>query len=734
MKLRHKLTLSVLSAVLILLALLGSLSYRMSRRALTREIQANAQNLLQVYLLRLENRFQGLSALPADAALAVQSLQPSRPEAIRKLLSDTLWMHPEIYGATIAFEPGAFVSGPFAPYFHRGRSGLREVDLASPDYDYRGQEWYRLPLQSGKPLWTAPYLDTGGGGIVMVTYAYPFFREGKPLGVATADVSLGTLTGIVDGIQVGKSGYAILVAADGTVLSSRIGGGGASRSIAELARERGAPELERLGKRMTAGESGFIEMPNPANRQPAWVAFGPVQATGWSLAIAFPQDELLSELTGLHLRMTLVSIAGMLAVLAIVWLIPQRLGRPVGELAEVADRISRGDFSTRLQRTGSDDEVGTLTQAFGRMQDSLSETLTRLREEKEMFRVAFTGMSDGLAILDADWRLLQYNRAAEKLLDLPTKLPFLEHVFKRFESDHQLTEMDRLPDEQRTCRLSRRPIEGFGPLHLECTLVPIRDERGQVRQRVIHSRDITAQEGEERSKRSFISLISHKLFTPLAVLHGKLAMLKDGMLGGLSGPQQRSVADAAAQTRKLHTLIEALVNFGAADTSGLDRSHEPIAMGEFLGEIAAELARDNPEKRPAISVSVAEGAESFDFNRKYLRTMVHELIDNGIKFNQSDPVAIAVECRREGGRIAVSVQDNGMGIPPELRDRIFEKFYQIDRDFTGNVQGVGLGLTHVKLLADQFAGTIDVVSEPGTGSRFTLRLPFDAALPRNEKP
>lgn len=729
MNIRFKLLVSVLTVVIGVMLGVTWLSSTTSQTMLERSLQQGAENLLDATITKLETLFQEYQSVPEDVAMAVQVLKPSQEEELKKLLNDALWLHPHIYGAALAFEPRSFAPDRegMAPYYHRSKEGLAFVDLARTDYNYPAQEWYATAIRTGKPFWTKPYLDTGGGDIMMITYAVPFFRESKPWGVATIDVAVPELSSIVGGLKISKTGYAILMSKEGIILSSQLAVSDSKRTIFDIARDLQMPELDALGKLMLAQQKGYRLITNPATGREAWVAFGPIPASGWTLAIAFPREELLSDLFVLHRHIVGIAIAGILLVTLIILILSTRITNPLQHLAAAAVAIAGGDFKAAVPHTKSRDEVGILSRAFAHMQDTLASTLTRLREEKEMFQFAFREMSDGLTILDPHWRILQYNRVAEKLLLLPPKLPFLEHIMIHFESTHQLSDMDKMGNEQHTCRLMRKITnENDSPLYLECMMVPIFDESGFVRERVIHTRDVTAVESEETSKRNFLSLISHKLFTPLTVLQGKLMLLKDGLLGDLSETQRRTIETAASQTGKLRGLIEALVNFGTADTTGLDSSREPIIVHALIEEIVEEEKREKADRNLNISISVTPNAESFTFNRKYLRTIIHELLDNAIKFNESDPATISIECRRENERIAFSVQDNGLGFPPEFQDKIFDKFFQIDRYFTGNIEGVGLGLSHVKLLVDHFHGTIDVVSEPGRGSRFTVRLPFVA--------
>ncbi|MFH1847863.1 MAG: ATP-binding protein, partial [Candidatus Omnitrophota bacterium] len=110
-------------------------------------------------------------------------------------------------------------------------------------------------------------------------------------------------------------------------------------------------------------------------------------------------------------------------------------------------------------------------------------------------------------------------------------------------------------------------------------------------------------------------------------------------------------------------------------------------------------------------------------SRIYLNLIVANLVENAVKFNDSEVVKLTISINKKDGKTEVSVKDNGIGIPPEDREKIFEKFYQGEKHFTGNVEGAGLGLALVKRLADSHDGQISLVSRIKEGTTFTFTLP-----------
>ena len=725
MKIRTKLLVSVLAAVLAVLAAIMWLASTTSRRALVGELQQRAQFALQAHSSALYNGIGTLEDVAKSLAVAVEALDPSSEQEVTELIRKSVELEPIVFGSTIAYEPGAFPGkeGPFAPYVHRTPDGFAEVSLATPAYNYPEQAWYLVPRETKKGWWTDPYIDVGGGDVAMVTYAHPIMRDGAVRGVATVDIALTDLTREIAKASVGKTGFAFLLSRKGTFLTARTGEWTLKRTLEDVSAEFKSEELRELSRAMLAGETGFRMLTEPVAGGKAWFAFGPIAKTGWSLCLVFPEAEMMEEITALTQRMVAIGAAGLLAISLLIFLIASRISRPIRLLAEDARRIAAGDLAVSPPvRTGRD-EVGVLTRAFAEMARSLAAMIDRLRSEKELFSASFAQMSDGLVILDTDFAPVQFNLAAGRLLGLPTDRPIVEHLLERFTCTPPLERITDFSKGPPAFELTRPATETAAALHLVMVATPIRSGEGELTSVVLALRDVTELRAEEISKQDFLSTISHKLRTPVAVLQSSAFLIRDGMLGALSEKQQRHAGTMADQAAKLAALIEELISFVTLEQQALSTAKERIELQPFLETITSECRKLHPDSRVQLTIGVAPDAAAIDFNREYLRLIVCELLQNAVKFNANEQPAVAVRCTREGDRIAIAVADNGTGIPPELHAKIFEKFFQAERYFTGNVEGVGLGLAFVRKIVDFAGGTIEVQSEPGKGSTFTVRLP-----------
>lgn len=261
LKIRGKLLVSVLAAVIAVLVAASWLGYTNSKKTLVKEIRLHAESTLKAYAWEIDSEIASMPIMVHGLAMAIASLYPTDIEHIKGLIRISLEINPRAFGSTIAFAPGAFPGTKelVAPYYYRSSDGLAYKDLA--------------------------------------TSSYPFYRDNKLLGVVTADIALDELTDEIEKLVVGQTGRAFLLSKNGAFLTLGEREVNLEETIFDYA--RGKPDEEKideLGKEMVAGRSGFVSTTDPLEGETAWVVFGPVPTTNWSLGIVFPEEELLGEL------------------------------------------------------------------------------------------------------------------------------------------------------------------------------------------------------------------------------------------------------------------------------------------------------------------------------------------------------------------------------------------------------------------------------------------------------
>jgi signal transduction histidine kinase len=224
----------------------------------------------------------------------------------------------------------------------------------------------------------------------------------------------------------------------------------------------------------------------------------------------------------------------------------------------------------------------------------------------------------------------------------------------------------------------------------------------------------------------FVSAVSHEFRTPLTSLRHLTELLEDGVVT-TGAARQEYYSLLSQETRRLHRLVEALLNFARLETGRYRFRFERVDPGRLAAQVVEEFGRESVSKGFSIEVDVASGLECL-IDRETLALAIWNLLENAVKYSgECRMVRVAVD--RRGHRAAISVRDGGLGIAPRERKAIFEKFVRGDSARASDTKGTGLGLALVRRIVEGHGGAVELESEPGKGSTFTILLPTEGALP-----
>jgi PAS domain S-box-containing protein len=420
-----------------------------------------------------------------------------------------------------------------------------------------------------------------------------------------------------------------------------------------------------------------------------------------------------------------IAIALLVGLLAVA--LGRRIVRPVTELTVAASRVRRGDLDVRTD-VRSGDELGVLSRTFDAMTASLAssnESLRRAATDEAALRgrleTIVDSIADGLVTTDDRDRVAGINGAGLDLLAAAEETllgrPVAEVLAGVATSGEPLLAgplgADRL---ERTGRLTR-PDGGTVPVTLAAT--PLHGERGHV----IVVRDMTREHEVERMKTEFLSNVSHELRTPLTPIRGYAEILQ--RRPDLPAEKTTMYAGSILESSvRMSRVVDLLVDVASLEAGRVVPDRRPVPVGAFVDERLAAWRRREPSREfrrrvaarlPDVVIDPAWVGKAFD-----------ELVDNAVKYS-AGPVTISASLSDTLGRVRLTVRDSGQGIPDDRRASLFTPFEQVDGSATRTVGGLGLGLSFVRRVADDFGLDVVVESTLGKGSAFSLEVPADAA-------
>ncbi len=234
-------------------------------------------------------------------------------------------------------------------------------------------------------------------------------------------------------------------------------------------------------------------------------------------------------------------------------------------------------------------------------------------------------------------------------------------------------------------------------------------------------RDVTAEQELERARSDFVATASHELRTPIAAVYGAVRTLLRPDLELSPDDTATFLKIIETESDRLAHLVQQILLAGQIDAGGLRITEEPCDVGAIVESVLASARMRAPEN---VRLELQENGTSptVAADEDKLRQVIANLVENAVKYSP-DGGTIVVQISAENGRGRVAVSDQGLGIPPGERERIFEKFYRLDPSLTRGIGGSGLGLYITRELVERMHGRLTVESTPGEGSTFVVELP-----------
>ncbi len=506
-----------------------------------------------------------------------------------------------------------------------------------------------------------------------------------------------------------------LILADGSVLAD------SARDPSLMDNHRDRPEVKTA---LSGGVGSTIRFSATLGRELMYVAV-PVGAASGRITGAVRAAVALTAIDSALLRIYSriagggVLIAALAAIVSLV--VSQRVTRPVGELRRGIERFARGELSVRLPETGAA-EIAALSRATNKMASELEARILELVDQTSEQDGVLSSMVEGVLAVSRDLTVLTLNRSAATLLHVDDR----DHAAGR-----TLRDVVANPEIVRFVLAvldSDEPVErelilhGQGMHYIQAHGAPIRTAQRGRSGAVVVLNDVTRLRRLETVRKDFVANVSHELKTPITSIRASVETLIDG---ASEDPQagQRFLKIILRQADRLSAIIEDLLSLSRieqeADQGGISTRREPLRGVLDSATDACRSAAD----AAGVELRVTSSGEAYArINAALLEQALVNLIDNAVKYSEEGS-SVEVSLAGQGSRVCIAVRDHGIGIEGSDIERLFERFYRVDKARSRKLGGTGLGLAIVKHIVQAHAGTVSVESVPGQGSTFVIDLP-----------
>lgn len=421
---------------------------------------------------------------------------------------------------------------------------------------------------------------------------------------------------------------------------------------------------------------------------------------GTVIRLALSQHTLLTLFLGMIYPICMIALIALVLSFVLASRLSKKIVQPLNEL----------NLDSPLSNDGYD-ELSPLLRRISAQQGQIKQQREELRQRQREFEVVTTGMAEGIVLLNSKHTVLSMNTAAQRLFatDGSSVGKEIQTVNRRPELQDLLSKADTGVHADAVMELNGRSYQ------LEAS--PIRLD-GQVSGTVLLLLDVTEKEKIEQMRREFTANVSHELKTPLHTISGCAELMSNGMVK--PEDMKKFSGQIYTEAQRMIRLVGDIIKLSHLDEGATDMKREPVDLCAIAEETVHRL---EPVAQTAQVTMSFQGEPAMICGiHQLLQGIVYNLCDNAIRYNRPGG-QVAVKVQKQPDAVLLMVADTGIGIPAEHQERIFERFYRVDKSHSKEMGGTGLGLSIVKHAVRLHHATIDLQSEPEKGTIITVQFP-----------
>lgn len=484
----------------------------------------------------------------------------------------------------------------------------------------------------------------------------------------------------------------------------------------------GQKTTDVMVKRILAGgkkeDNIFIDKPSE-NR--VWILATPIKINGevagaiYLVAKIETVFDQLEEINQIFISATLIAMI-ITAVLGI--LVARTITRPISDMKRQAVAMAKGNFSRKVRVYG-DDEIGQLAISFNHLTRKVQEAQAMTEGERRKLSSVLSNMTDGVIATDRKGRVILINEQASKMLNVSRETMISQPVIDLLLLDDQYSFEDLL-DQQEPIILDYSTDDS--PFILRVNFSVIQRDTGFVNGLVVVLHDITEEEKIEAERREFVANVSHELRTPLTTMRSYLEALADGAIEDKElAPRFLDVTQN--ETERMIRLVNDLLKLSKMDSKDYEINRTWVDFVTFFNHIIDRFEMTK-ERQITFKRVFPNKAIFVQIDEDKLTQVIDNIISNALKYSP-DGGQVAFRLKMLDDMIEINISDQGLGIPKENLEKVFERFYRVDKARTRRLGGTGLGLAIAKEMIGAHGGDIWAKSVEGKGTTIIFTLPYD---------
>jgi two-component system phosphate regulon sensor histidine kinase PhoR len=498
--------------------------------------------------------------------------------------------------------------------------------------------------------------------------------------------------------------------------------GDSDSNPAEMENHSNRPEVKDA---ISKGIGHSTRYSNTLNKEMLYVAVpfrdsqGKIQGV---VRTSLPTSSIREAFSPIKTKIIYTGFILVIAAIVLSYLSSKSFSNSLSKIISLSEEIAKGNFKVNIPAKDRKGELSKVSFALSKMAEKLDEVFQRLAFEKKQLQAVLSSMSEGVMLLSTAGEIMLVNEALSEMFDIKSN-PLDKQYWEVFRNK-DIKEL--IEDIFKTNKDSKKEISIYYPRERNY-LVNASTLDYPEKVLIVVVFDITDFKSLEKIKADFIANVSHELRTPLTAIKGYTETLEEN---AYENPDDRRyfLGIIRRHTDRLINIVSDLLvlsEIESKESLSLEMSNpdfEDIDINEVVKSSYESLRRKISEKNLEVEINLKEEIPAIKGNRFLLEQMLINLIDNAVKYTP-ERGRVAVSAYNQDSNIALEISDTGIGIPKESLNRIFERFYRVDKTRSRKQGGTGLGLSIVKHIAIIHNGKIDVESEVGKGSTFIITLP-----------
>lgn len=462
---------------------------------------------------------------------------------------------------------------------------------------------------------------------------------------------------------------------------------------------------------------------NPETRQRVKVLALPIKKGTKILGVLYmvaSMEEVYHTMRQINGIFATGTVLALLLTAALGIVLSRTITTPVKEITRQATAMVGGDFNGQV-RIYSEDEIGQLGETFNLLTRKLKQALSQTEAEKEKLSSILTNMTDGVIAADGNRNIILVNKPAQRILGVGYKRVLGKNLYEVLaipgeekwdflfkENGSMLMDMN-VDGEERLIRFSFTVLKSRGEEKKSGIIAVLQD--------------VTEQEAMEKERKEFVANVSHELRTPLTTLKSYLEALEEGVI---DDPElsRRFLRVLLNETDRMTRLVTDLLQLSRYDAGQYMLDLQPLSVHELLQDVSERFALRSQQENIALQVDLpADSLPLVKADRDNIIQVLDNLISNAMKYSNEN-TTVVMRAHEEEEAVRIEIIDEGMGIRRRDLDRIFERFYRVDKARSRSMGGTGLGLSIARQIVLVHGGTIDIDSEWQKGTRVSFTLPL----------